>query len=343
MDAGMSHLHFAYMDYIARQSNPFTAVDEGLAAWGALKDTFRKGVTAATGAEVVFSGVAGRTIAAGTVLNRTNGSQYTLDAPVTISDDGYGSGSITAILPLVGSALTPADGNAVAGTVLALDAAIEGIVSTATAAQAITGGADIEPEEAFRSRVLFAYRSPASGGNGDDYRRWALEVSGVTRAWIAPRILGAGSLGVYIMCDGTDRTNHGFPEGVDGTATNEEYIYGKAQGDQLRVANYLFSKRPATTLIWVCSPIMRTINLDIGGIPDADSDVVKAIQDAVDEVYFDNGEPGGKIYISDLNLAIGAISGTRGFVLNEPSGVFIQLGAGELPVRGEITFSRGAS
>lgn len=69
---------------------------------------------------------------------------------------------------------------------------------------------------------------------------------------------------------------------------------------------------------------------------------VAAIQSAVDEVFFDNGEPGGKVFISDLNLAIGAISGTRGFVLNQPSGVFIQLGAGELPVRGEITFSRGA-
>lgn len=37
MDAGMSHLHFAYLDWIARQSNPFTAEDEWLAAWGRSK------------------------------------------------------------------------------------------------------------------------------------------------------------------------------------------------------------------------------------------------------------------------------------------------------------------
>lgn len=343
MDAGMSHMHFAYLDWIARQSNPFTAEDEWLAAWGALKNVYRKDATAAKGPEVMFSGVPGRSITAGTVLNRTGGVQYTLDAAVTIPAAGNGSGSVTAVLPLTGSALTPADGNAQAGTLLAIDGAIEGIVSTATAAQAITGGADMESQEAFRSRVLQAYQSSAEGGSEDDYKRWALEVPGVTRAWVEPRILGAGSLGVYIMCDGTDRTNHGFPEGVDGTATKEKYTYGNAQGDQLRVANYLFSKRPATTLVWVCSPINRTVDLDIGGIPDTDADTVAAIQSAVDEVFFDNGEPGGKIFISDLNLAIGAISGTRGFVLNQPSGVFIQLGAGELPVRGEITFSRGAS
>lgn len=343
MDAGMSHLHFAYLDWIARQSNPFTAEDEWLAAWGALKSVYRKDATAATGPEVVFSGVPGRTIAAGTVLNRTGGVQYTLDAAVTISAAGSGSGSITAVLPLTGGALTPADGNAQAGTLLAIDGAIDGVVSTATVVQAITGGADMESQEAFRSRALQAYQSSAEGGSEDDYKRWALEVPGVTRAWVAPRLLGAGSIGLYFMCDGTDRTNHGFPVGVDGVATNEKYIYGKAQGDQLRVANHIFSKRPATTLVWSCSPIERTVDLDIGGIPDADADVVNAIQGAVDEVFFDNGEPGGKIFISDLNLAIGAISGTRGFVLNQPSGVFIQLGAGELPVRGEITFSRGAS
>ncbi|EHV0233325.1 phage baseplate protein, partial [Salmonella enterica] len=44
----MSHLHFAYLDWIARQSNPFTAEDEWLAAWGALKNVYRKDASAAT-------------------------------------------------------------------------------------------------------------------------------------------------------------------------------------------------------------------------------------------------------------------------------------------------------
>jgi uncharacterized phage protein gp47/JayE len=33
MDAGMSHLHYAYLDYIALQTNPFTSTGEWLAGW----------------------------------------------------------------------------------------------------------------------------------------------------------------------------------------------------------------------------------------------------------------------------------------------------------------------
>lgn len=344
MDAGMSHLHFAYLDWIARQSNPFTAEDEWLAAWGALKNVYRKDATAATGPKVSFKkGSVGAIVPAGTLLNRSNGVQYSLDQAVTISADNTGTGSVTAVLPDSDSSLSAADGNAPAGTTLTLDSAIDGVDSSAVAVEAITGGANMEEEEAFRKRVLQAYQADAEGGSEDDYKRWALEVPGVTRAWVAPRLLGAGSIGLYFMCDGDDRTNHGFPVGTDGVATKEKYPYGKATGDQLRVADYIFPLRPATTVVWACSPLQHVIDFDIGGIPDAGADVVAAIESAIDEVFFDNGEPGGKIFLSDLSLAIGAIDGTRGFVLNQPAGTFIQLNAGALPLRGQINFSGGSS
>lgn len=344
MDAGMSHLHFAYLDWIARQSNPFTAEDEWLAAWGALKNVYRKDATAATGPKVSFKkGNVGAIVPAGTLLNRSNGVQYSLDQAVTINADNTGTGSVTAVLPDSDSNLSAADGNAPAGTTLTLDSAIDGVDSSAVAVEAITGGANMEEEEAFRKRVLQAYQADAEGGSEDDYKRWALEVPGVTRAWVAPRLLGAGSIGLYFMCDGDDRTNHGFPVGTDGVATKEKYPYGKATGDQLRVADYIFPLRPATTVVWACSPLQHVIDFDIGGIPDAGADVVTAIESAIDEVFFDNGEPGGKIFLSDLSLAIGAIDGTRGFVLNQPAGTFIQLNVGALPLRGQINFSGGSS
>ncbi|KNC94168.1 baseplate J/gp47 family protein [Trabulsiella odontotermitis] len=344
MDAGMSHLHYAFLDWIARQSNPFTAEDEWLAAWGALKNVYQKDATAATCPAVLFKkGNEGAVIPAGSLLNRNTGVQYSLDHAVTIGTDNTGTGSITAVLPEIGSTLTVADGNAPAGTTLVLDSAIDSVDSTAVAVEPISGGANMESQDAFRQRVLQAYQSIAEGGSDDDYRRWALEVPGVTRAWVDPRILGAGSVGLYFMCDGDDRTNHGFPVGTDGVATNEKYPYGKATGDQLRVADYIFPLRPSTTLVWVCSPLQNVIDFDIGGIPDAGADVVAAIEGAIDEVFFDDGEPGGKIFLSDLSLAIGAIDGTRGFVLNQPTGTFIQLDAGALPLRGHINFSGGSS
>ncbi|WP_180821339.1 baseplate J/gp47 family protein, partial [Vibrio parahaemolyticus] len=73
--------------------------------------------------------------------------------------------------------------------------------------------------------------------NASDYIVWAKEVPGITRAWVRRRLLGAGSVGIYIMCDAN--TNDGFPIGTDGPATKEVYQI-HATGDQLRVADYLY-------------------------------------------------------------------------------------------------------
>lgn len=77
-DAGMAHLHYGYLDYIARQATPYNATDEYLAAWGALKDVFRKAANPATSNEVRFSGIAGRVIPAGRLLNRADGTSISL-------------------------------------------------------------------------------------------------------------------------------------------------------------------------------------------------------------------------------------------------------------------------
>lgn len=50
-------------------------------------------------------------------------------------------------------------GNADAGASLTLDVAIDGVMSVATAIVKISGGADIESEDAFRSRMLLAYQN----------------------------------------------------------------------------------------------------------------------------------------------------------------------------------------
>ncbi len=68
MDAGMAHLHYAYLDYIAKQATPFTATDEYLAGWGALKRVYRKPPNKATGTKVQFDGVPGSIIPAGTAM-----------------------------------------------------------------------------------------------------------------------------------------------------------------------------------------------------------------------------------------------------------------------------------
>ena len=62
MDAGMAHLHYAYLDYIARQSTPFTSTDEWLAGWMALKQIYRKAATAARSPAAAVTGTPGKTL-----------------------------------------------------------------------------------------------------------------------------------------------------------------------------------------------------------------------------------------------------------------------------------------
>jgi uncharacterized phage protein gp47/JayE len=232
-----------------------------------------------------------------------------------------------------------AAGNTPAGTQLTLDVSISGVDSTVTISTAITDGADIETEDAFRSRTLLAYQNTPQGGNDDDYEGWALEVSGVTRAWTAPRLMGAGTVGVYIMIDGTDESNHGFPVGTDGISELDDWSAVKATGDQGRVADYIFPLQPVTALVYVCSPIQKTVNFIIDGISTADSTTTAAIDAAIDSVFFESGNPtGGKILLSDLVIALSNVSGTSGFILTSPSANIITA-IGELPVRGTVTYT----
>lgn len=342
MDAGMAHLHYAYLDYIALQTNPFTATGEWLAGWMALKKAYRKAATAARSPAAVITGTPGRALAKGTVINRADGYQYITDADVSIGPTNRATVAVTASLPDITDDVTGGGsrGNAAAGTILTLDANVPGIESSVTLIEPATGGADIESEEDFRRRGLLAYQNPPQGGSDTDYLGWALSVPGVTRAWVRRRGMGAGTVVIYIMCDGDDKTNHGFPVGTDGVSQFEEWGAVKATGDQGRVADYIYPLSPVTSLSYVCSPTPGVIDFEISGISHVSIETTAAIAEAIDGVLFEYGEPLGKrkIYISDLNRAIGDVAGTSGFILESPS-ANIELGVGELPVRGEVIYT----
>lgn len=339
--AGMSHLHFGFLDWIARQTNPSTATGEFLAMWGALVRVYRKPATAATGQSVPITGTAGAVAKAGAVLNRGDGYQYTLDADVTIGSTGTGSGNVTAVLPDASADSTGggASGNAVAGTSLKFDVAVEGIDSGVTLTTAITGGADIEGEEAFRSRVLGAFQNTPQGGSDADYKKWALAVPGITRVWVVRRLMGAGTVGVYIMLDGNTGSNDsGFPVGKDGVSSYEtQYPGGTATGNQLTVADALYSQQPATAVVYVCSPVKTSVPFTISGLSGASATLKASINTAIDTVFFNSGAPGGTIVLSDIQSAIAGISGTSGFIVVSPA-TNIVMATGCMPVRGVMTY-----
>jgi len=337
--SGMSHLHYGYLDYIARQAVPITAVDEYLAAWGSLVRVYRKPAGPALCTQVRFTGLDGATIDAGAILKRSDGYQYTLDVKVTI-ENGEAIGSITAVLPDPQEDTTGggAKGNAAAGTTLVLDTTWTGIDSTAVMVVAATGGTDIEDEESFRNRILLAYRNTPQGGSKADYIKWALEVPGVTRAWTVGRLVGPGTVGVYIMADGS---GDGFPTGDDGVSSKETWGAQKATGMQGEVADYIYDVQPVTALVFVCSPVKKEVDFEIKGLSEATEETKQKILSAINEVFFDVDELDGSsvILLSELNYAISNVTGTTGYILAEPAGN-ITLNVGELPAIGEVTYAQ---
>ncbi|CAJ2713192.1 baseplate J/gp47 family protein [Burkholderia pseudomallei] len=331
--AGLAHLHYGYIDYIAKQAVPWTATDEYLAGWGALKNTYLKAATPATGS-VTFSGSSG-TIPAGTQVVRGDGVTYTTNADATVSG--------SSVTVAVTATTAGANGNCDSGTALTLGTAITGIQSGGTAAGAFTGGADVETQSAFGSRVMAAFQASPQGGAQADYKNWALAVSGVTRAWVAPNGFGTGTVVVYFMMDVSEAAHNGFPQGINGVSQYDQGPGGVprgvvATGDQLAVANYIINLQPVTALVYACAPIQNTVNFTLTGTSSWNATTRSAVSAAISGVFLANGSPGGTINMSDIESAIGAVSGTAGFVITSPVGN-ITNATGNLPVLGTVTFN----
>lgn len=344
--AGLANEQYGYTDYVARQSNPFTATDEFLEAWAALKNIYRLAATQAgssTPGQITFPATAGVQIPIGTGITRGgDGVQYVTTALATATGN-----SITVNAEAVAdpTGLTGAFGNCAVGTVMTLTTSISGVSSTGSVSSAFTGGADIELDDSLRSRMLYAYQNPAQGGAVSDYVTWAKEVAGVTRAWCNPNGFGAGTVVVYAMLDDTESGNNGFPVGTNGVATNETRGIPTATGDQLTIANYIYPLRPATALVYVCSPIADAINFTISGGGNFGTALRALIASAIQGVFVMYGSPvsntpgqNGTIDLSYIESAIAAISGTTGFVITSPNANIVGT-TGQLPVLGTITWN----
>lgn len=328
--AGFANLQYGYLDWIAKQAVPFTCDDEFLAAWGALKNVFIIPASYATG---IWTTIAtnGVFLAAGKTLQRGDGVQY-----ITTADAVAASGVLVA--PVIAVAAGAA-GNCDIGTQLTLGNTIPGVNTTGTAQAAFTGGADIEDQEAFRSRVLAAFAHPSQGGAADDYIEWALEVPGVTRAWILKSGQGIGTVVVYFMMDISEAAHGGFPQGSNGVATGETRDVA-ATGDQLAVANYIYgpSRQPVTALVYAVAPGATSINFTIASLLPNTTAMKTAIAAAITDCFTRLASPAGTVYMTDIQTSIAAIPGIIDFIITSPT-TNVTTTTGNLPVLGTITWT----
>ena len=343
IQAGLAHMHNGFIDYIAQQSNPFTATDEYLEAWAALKGVFRIAATPSSGA-ALYTGTNGVEIPSGTPLVRGDGLKYVSTATLTIAG---GTVTLPATAVKDPAGLVGANSDCDVGTVLTLGTTIAGVNSNGVAASNFVGGADLETDDSLRARMLLAYQTPAHGGSAADYVAWALAVPGVTRAWCVPNVYGSGTVGVYVMLDAVQAAHGGFPQGTNGVSQNDHGpVAGAprdvvATGDQLVVADALIAAgQPVTALAYVIAPTASAVNFTIDGIPGASSAVKTAINGAIDSVLLQYAQITGAattVDISFVNSAIAAVAGTSGFVISSPAGNIVTA-SGALPVRGTVTY-----
>lgn len=328
-EAGLAQGLYGYLDWIALQAVPYTATGEFLEAWAALIGVLRKDASLASSTAASFTGAPGAILPSGTPVARTaDGVQYLTTASGTVSAGGAVSVPIQAVD-------AGAIGNAASGAILTLGAAVTGVNSTGTLAAALTGGADIETDDAFRLRMLEAYQAPPQGGSETDYIEWAKQVPGVTRAWVAGNGAGAGTVVVYVMFDDAQAAYSGFPQGADGVAT-DEIRATPATGDQLTVANHIYPLRPVTALVYVVSPVASPVDFTIGDVNDAA--LRPAIADALAAMFVAKAQVAGTLYPSDCAAALDSVSGLTRYSMPAPA-TSITAAAGHLHTLGTITWA----
>lgn len=305
--AALASGHYGYLDWIARNSVPFTAIDEHLEGWAALKGVIRKAAAPASGA-AAFVAADGAVIRAGTAVNRRDGVGY-----VVTADAVAAAGTITVQVRAIAPGVS---GNASVGTAMTIAAGVAGVNASGSVSTELDGGSDVEPDDELRSRMLAVYANPPQGGTLTDFENWAREVPGVTRAWARRGVMGPGTVAVLFMMDVVRSELDGFPQGSNGVAADEarDVI---ATGDQLLVANALSRRQSVIALSYALAPMQNIVSLKIAGLAGSNAATRAAIAEAVRSAFVRHAEPGGTTYLYAIESAIASVPAATGFVLTE--------------------------
>lgn len=313
VQAALAHGLYGFIDWIYRQVFPDTAEAENLQRWATIWGVSRKDASPATG-NITLTGTNGVTIPAGTLLQRSDGRQYQTTADATIAA-GVASAAVVSVTAGVASVCA-------AGVSLNLVSPVAGVDSSCVVATGgLTGGADAESDEALRARLLARIQTPPQGGSANDYITWALEVPGVTRAWVYPLELGPGTASVRFV-----RDNDG-----PGTAILPDL------SEVAAVQAHIDLLRPVTAQVTVVAPVAAPINFQIQGLTPNTASVKAAVAAELQDMLLREATPGGTILLSHIRAAISAATDEDDYVLVSPT-ANVTNGTGQMGVMGTITW-----
>ena len=308
---GVAHGLYGFIDWLSDQVIYDTASVEYLERWCSIWGLSRKAAAAATGT-VTFAVQAGAVIASGTLLQALDGVQYQTTADATVA-------APTATAPVV-AVVAAAASNRATGQSLSLVSPVVGVQSNATAGL-LSGGADVETDDALRARLLARIQQPPQGGSATDYVAWALSVSGVTRAWVYAQELGAGTVTVRFVRDNDGSGALIIPDSTEVAA----------------VQAYIDARRPVTAQCTVVAPAAVPLNFTISGLLPSTTAVQHAIQAELQDLLLREATPGGTLLLSHIRAAISSAAGETDYVLTSPAGNVTNT-TGNMSTMGTITW-----
>lgn len=319
---GAVYLLYGYIDFLKDQLFALSADAEYLVDIGSEYGITPKAASKASG-EVSVTGTNGSVIAALTELQSSDGEIYLVDEEATIAG-GVATLSVTAQSGGV-------DGNQDAGTVLTFVSPITGVNTSATVdSNALSGGLDAENTEELRERVLSRKRQPPHGGADFDYESWALEVSGVTRAWSFPEHQGIGTVGLAFVRDNDEDTIIPSPDQMEEV---RQYIIEHNNPVTGLLVGIPVTAEPG---FFVIDLTLQTIDFDIDISPN-NSTTRSNVTTQLGDLIIEKGGPGMILYESDIISYAKKAAGLVAIRVNTPSGD-TGVSAHHIPVLGDITF-----
>jgi uncharacterized phage protein gp47/JayE len=282
-------LHGAYRylrDFIARQAVPVFASGAFLDGWLQTYGLTRKPASVAAGS-IAGTGVAGKLVPAGAIFQTGAGDQVRVTADTVVRVGGTFTASAQALVAR--SYAVPS------GTAFALQSALDGVNSAASAPADWVPGTDVETDEQAIYRLQQRLANEPMGGCPADYARWALSVSGITRAWGIRNPSGPTSAGVIVMADGNPSTvsANGLPTAAQLLAVYS-YITDPMRGppDELHVL----------------APIPVLIAPQIRLTPDTPA-IRAGVTAALKDLFFREAAPGGSIPDGHMIEAVASVVG----------------------------------
>ncbi|PHM47079.1 baseplate J/gp47 family protein [Xenorhabdus miraniensis] len=286
---------YQHQSWIVRQIFPDTADSDYLELHARTRNLTRKPATTATGT-ASLTGSPGATLPAGAELR---GETVSCKTTAIVTLDSHGQANVPIVANLSGTA-----GNLSSPANAELVSAPMGINSRVVV-QTLTGGTDAETDASLLARLLDIIRRPPAGGNKYDYRRWALEIPGVTNAFVYPLRRGLGTVDIAITS-------------ADGLPSADIIKAVQAHIDDVRPVTARHSLVLAPTL----RPVDFAIEVVLDGITLelANHEIRNVIIDVVGRLA-----PGEPLIRSQVEMRISLIPGIRDRRITSPASNVIAL------------------